>query len=38
MRTLRDDPALRRETIAAMRDAGVKIGLGEGFRADAGRY
>ena len=34
--SLRDDPALRRETIAAMRDAGVKIGLGEGFRADTG--
>ncbi len=31
--SLRDDPALRRETIAAMRDTGVHIGLGEGFRA-----
>jgi len=34
--SLRDDPSLRRETMAAMRDTGVKIGLGEGFRADAG--
>jgi sugar phosphate isomerase/epimerase len=34
--SLRDDPALRRETRAAMRDHGVGIGLGEGFRADAG--
>jgi sugar phosphate isomerase/epimerase len=31
--SLRDDPALRRETLAAMRDTGVHIGLGEGFRA-----
>jgi sugar phosphate isomerase/epimerase len=34
--SLRDDPALRRETIAAMRDTGVKIGLAEGFRAASG--
>jgi len=33
MWSLRDDPALRREMIAAMRDTGVHIGLGEGFRA-----
>jgi sugar phosphate isomerase/epimerase len=33
MWSLRDDPALRREAIAAMRDTGVKIGLAEGFRA-----
>lgn len=33
MWSLRDDPALRRETIAAMRETGVHIGLGEGFRA-----
>src|SRR5215207_5428887 len=33
MWSLRDDPALRRETIAAMRDCGVHIALGEGFRA-----
>jgi len=31
--SLRDDPALRRETIAAMRDSGVVIGLAEGLRA-----
>lgn len=31
--SLRDDPALRRETIAAIRDTGVRIGLAEGFRA-----
>ncbi len=31
--SLRDDPALRREMIAVMRDTGVAIGLGEGFRA-----
>jgi sugar phosphate isomerase/epimerase len=31
--SLRDDPALRRETRAAMRDTGVRIGLAEGFRA-----
>jgi sugar phosphate isomerase/epimerase len=31
--SLRDDPALRREAIAAMRDTGVRIGLAEGFRA-----
>ena len=30
--SLRDDAALRREMIAAMRDSGVAIGLGEGFR------
>jgi sugar phosphate isomerase/epimerase len=33
MWSLRDDAALRRETIAAMRDTGVAIGLAEGFRA-----
>lgn len=33
MWSLRDDPALRREMIAAMRDTGVKIGLAEGFSA-----
>jgi sugar phosphate isomerase/epimerase len=33
--SLADDPALRREMIAAMRDNGVAIGLGEGFRAHA---
>lgn len=33
MWSLRDDPALRREMIAAMRDCGVHIALGEGFRA-----
>ncbi|MFT4028066.1 MAG: TIM barrel protein [Novosphingobium sp.] len=33
MWSLRDDAALRRETIAAMKDTGVHIGLGEGFRA-----
>lgn len=32
MWSLRDDPALRRDMVAAMRDAGVAIGLGEGFR------
>lgn len=32
MWSLKDDPALRRETIAALRDTGVRIGLGEGFR------
>ena len=32
MWSLKDDPALRREMIAAMRDSGVGIGLGEGFR------
>lgn len=31
--SLRDDAVLRRETIAAMRDTGVKISLAEGFRA-----
>jgi sugar phosphate isomerase/epimerase len=30
--SLRDDPALRSEMKAAMRDTGVRIGLGEGFR------
>jgi sugar phosphate isomerase/epimerase len=29
--SLRDDPALRRETIAALRDRGVSISLGDGF-------
>jgi sugar phosphate isomerase/epimerase len=33
MWSLKDDPALRREMKAAMRDTGVRIGLGEGFRA-----
>jgi sugar phosphate isomerase/epimerase len=33
--SLADDPSLRREMIAAMRDLGVAIGLGEGFRAHA---
>jgi sugar phosphate isomerase/epimerase len=33
MWSLRDDPNLRREMITAMRDTGVHIGLGEGFRA-----
>lgn len=32
MWSLKDDAALRREVIAAMRDTGVRIGLGEGFR------
>ncbi len=32
MWSLQDDPALRREMKAAMRDTGVAIGLGEGFR------
>ena len=32
MWSLRDDAALRREMKAAMRDTGVAIGLGEGFR------
>ena len=31
--SLRDDPALRRETIAALRDTGVAVGLAEGFSA-----
>lgn len=30
--SLKDDKALRREMIVAMRDCGVAIGLGEGFR------
>lgn len=34
--SLRDDPALLRETIAALRDTGVKIGLAEGFSAKSG--
>lgn len=34
--SLRDDPALRRETIAALRDTGVSISLGEGFGVRAG--
>jgi sugar phosphate isomerase/epimerase len=29
--SLRDDAALRRETVAALRDSGVSISLGEGF-------
>ncbi|MDG2003235.1 MAG: TIM barrel protein [Novosphingobium sp.] len=33
--SLADDPTLRREMIATMRDLGVAIGLGEGFRAHA---
>lgn len=33
--SLRDDPALRRETLAALRDTGVKVGLAEGFSATA---
>jgi sugar phosphate isomerase/epimerase len=33
MWSLRDDPALRRETRAAIRDTGVRIGLAEGFSA-----
>ncbi|MEJ5978549.1 TIM barrel protein [Novosphingobium sp. PS1R-30] len=33
--SLRDDPALRRETLAALRDTGVRIGLAEGFGATA---
>jgi len=33
--SLADDPALRCDMIAAMRDNGVAIGLGEGFRAHA---
>lgn len=33
--SLRDDQALRREMKAAMRDTGVRIGLGEGFRVQA---
>ncbi|MBW8753588.1 MAG: TIM barrel protein [Sphingomonadales bacterium] len=35
MWSLRDDAALRRETIAALRDTGVRIGLAEGFSAKA---
>ena len=31
--SLRDDPVLRREMKAALADTGVRIGLGEGFRA-----
>lgn len=34
--SLREDPALRRETIAAMRDRGVSISLCEGFGVRAG--
>lgn len=34
--SLRDDPALRRETLAALRDTGLAIGLGEGFRVAPG--
>lgn len=33
MWSLREDPALRREMAAAMRDTGVRIGLAEGFSA-----
>jgi sugar phosphate isomerase/epimerase len=33
--SLAENPALRRETIALIRDTGVAIGLGEGFRAHA---
>jgi sugar phosphate isomerase/epimerase len=33
--SLADDPVLRREMIAAMRDNQIAIGLGEGFRAHA---
>lgn len=33
MWSLRDDAALRREMLAAMKDTGVHIALGEGFRA-----
>lgn len=32
MWSLKDDPALRRETRAALADTGVRIGLAEGFR------
>lgn len=35
--SLRDDPALRREMIAAMRDTGVKVSLGEGLGVRAGQ-
>lgn len=35
--SLRDDPALRRETIAAMRDTGVSISLAEGFAVRPGQ-
>lgn len=35
--SLRDDAALRREMIAAMRDLGVSISLGEGFMVGPGR-
>lgn len=34
--SLRDDPPLRRATIAALRDTGVSIGLAEGFRTAPG--
>jgi sugar phosphate isomerase/epimerase len=40
--SLRENPALRRETIAALRDTGVRVGLAEGFNArsdgDVGAY
>ncbi len=36
MWSLRDDAALRREMLAAMRDSGVAIGLGEGFSVASG--
>ncbi|MFT3965601.1 MAG: TIM barrel protein [Sphingobium sp.] len=35
--SLRDDPALRREMIAAMRGSGVSISLGEGFAVRPGQ-
>jgi sugar phosphate isomerase/epimerase len=35
--SLRDDPVLLRETLAALRDTGVRIWMGEGFSADADR-
>ncbi len=34
--SLRDDPALRRETVSAMRDSGVGLSLMEGFGIQAG--
>ena len=34
--SLRDDPALQRETIAALRDTGVRMGMLEGFAIHAG--
>ncbi len=35
--SLRDDPAMRRQLVAATRDTGVSIGMVEGFAAAAGR-